>query len=385
MDNHPIPQDVTNFQFRLIGEMTLKQFAYLGAGVVIGWLMFLLPVFFIIKLPLALAFAGLGAFLAFAPIDGRPADVALLNFIHALFTPNEYIYQQTGGDITPVHQTAVIDTKMITVKPQEKKDDNQKTYFETLPTVARAAATTPTVAATPTDHIVPTIAPPPTTETSKTTTDVTKQEQEMAQKEIELSKQLEEAKKEEQQEPQKEMAHEKTAELEQELSSILSQKQELEAQLITLKKQLEEKKQQAVTPVTMEAPKQQTERVRKIPKTLGKSVGLPIAPDVPNLICGIVKDPRGNVLPNILVEVKDAEGNPVRAFKTNALGQFASATPLLNGDYTISFEDPTVKNKFDFIDITADGTVLLPIEILSIDAREELRKELFGQQTQTMQ
>lgn len=111
---------------------------------------------------------------------------------------------------------------------------------------------------------------------------------------------------------------------------------------------------------------------------MATAVGTPFVPDVPNLITGIIKDSRGNVLPNILIEVKDKDGNPVRAFKTNPLGQFASATPLLSGTYTISFEDPQGKHSFDAVEITANGEVLLPFEIISIDARERLRQELFG-------
>ena len=111
---------------------------------------------------------------------------------------------------------------------------------------------------------------------------------------------------------------------------------------------------------------------------MGKSIGLPNAPEFPNIVSGIVKDPRGNSLSNILVEIKDNENNPVRAFKTNALGQFASATPLTNGTYTIEFEDPKTENKFDTIQFSANGEVILPIEVISVDRREELRRTLFN-------
>jgi hypothetical protein len=83
-------------------------------------------------------------------------------------------------------------------------------------------------------------------------------------------------------------------------------------------------------------------------------------------------------LQNILVEIKDAQGNAVRAFKTNALGHFASATPLINGSYTISFEDPKGQNRFDTIAFVAKGEIILPIEAISIDQREELRRTLFN-------
>ena len=40
MDAHPIPQNVTSFQFKLVGEMTLKQFLYLATGMVIAYIFF---------------------------------------------------------------------------------------------------------------------------------------------------------------------------------------------------------------------------------------------------------------------------------------------------------------------------------------------------------
>jgi hypothetical protein len=101
-------------------------------------------------------------------------------------------------------------------------------------------------------------------------------------------------------------------------------------------------------------------------------------PIEPNLIVGTVKDPRGNLLQNILVEVVDLEGNPVRAFKTNNLGKFASATSVANGKYKIILEDPKQEHRFDEIQIEATGAPILPLEIKSIDKREELRRELFN-------
>lgn len=166
--------------------------------------------------------------------------------------------------------------------------------------------------------------------------------------------------------------------LEQQLAQIQSQKQALEQQLLDLSQKLKQQSGPQVFTPSEGQVKQETMLVRKIPKGAGKSVGLPIAPEFPNLLVGIVKDPRGNVLPNILVEVRDGQGNPVRAFKTNQLGQFASATPLLNGTYTLIFEDNSGKQKFDAVEIEAAGDVISPIEVISMDQREQLRKELFG-------
>ena len=61
MDNHPIPQDITGFQFKLIGDMTIKQFAYVAGGVIAGWFIYILPVLSLIRIPVALLAAGFGA------------------------------------------------------------------------------------------------------------------------------------------------------------------------------------------------------------------------------------------------------------------------------------------------------------------------------------
>ena len=167
--------------------------------------------------------------------------------------------------------------------------------------------------------------------------------------------------------------------LEKQLQGVLAQKEALTKQLIALQQKLELQKSNVFAPTMATAPLSgaKTQNVKQIPKGMGKNIGLPITPEFPNIITGIIKDPRGNPLGNILVEVKDKEGNPVRAFKTNGLGQFVSATALANGNYTVLFEDPKGQNKFDTIGFEAIGEVILPIEVTSIDEREELRKSLF--------
>ena len=99
MENHPIPQDVTGFQFKLIGNMTVKQFAYLASGVILAGILWKLPIYFLIKFPFCTFFAVLGAGLAYFPISGRPMDQMIGNYIKALISPTEFIYQKNGGKI----------------------------------------------------------------------------------------------------------------------------------------------------------------------------------------------------------------------------------------------------------------------------------------------
>lgn len=373
MDNHPIPQDVTGFQFRLIGDMTIKQFAYLAGGVILAWIFLASPLYFLIKLPFVIFFGGMGLILAFIPISGRPADTMIFYFFRAVFSPTQYTYKSPAGQ----QQTSAVEQQPV-AKLVKKESKQETVHLETplqavqdLPQQAPSPIPTP-VAAAPTPQPAPQEAlpeqPPATNgELSSEALAVANALIEAKNKETEAEKGSQEAA----------AAHEKVEDLEKELQTIQEQKQQLEEQLVRLQQQLQQKTQTVFTPSTA-TPVQQTQNVRKIPPALGKTVGTPFVSDVPNLISGIVKDPRGNVLPNILIEVKDKDGNPVRAFKTNPLGQFASATPVINGTYTISFEDPNNKQRFDSVELSATGEVLSPIEVISIDAREDLRKELFG-------
>lgn len=364
--NHPIPQDVTGFQFRLIGDMTVKQFTYLAGPSFLAWIFFQLPLSLLIKAPVSLVLGGIGASLAFLPIAGRPMDIMIVNFIKALFKSTIYIYKKRG--MRSWTSAIVLGSEKINIQKAEaqKPKTNKKSSMPQISAVPK-----------PTPQTIPTYSSPiPTQAVLKKPTPgqslkIDQPQQERLEKDQQVPKE------------EKESKNEILLDLQKQLQIVLAQKEQLAKQLMALQQKLDIQKENifaptvAKAPQVMPKPKIQTQNVRQVPKSLGKSLGLPIAPEAPNIITGIIKDPRGNPLGNILVEIKDTEGNPVRAFKTNGLGQFASATPLTNGVYTISFDDPKGQNKFDAIEFTAKGEVILPLEAISIDTREELRKALF--------
>ncbi len=377
MENHPIPQDITGFQFKLIGDMTIKQFAYLGAGVVLGFIMFSLPITPIIKIPIALIFVLIGVSLAYLPIEGRPMDAMIYNFIRAIFSPTQFVYEKPGTDIA---QPNLIQEE----KPKNELDKKEMVFFQSIANMPTQSTPAPVVTPAPTaDHAYAAIAPKEPIKADLPVKEEKPEDQEGLKKETELlQKELQEAKKQENTQAQGsqeyELAHKKVTELETSLNEVVFQKQELEKKLLMLQQQLAEQNKVAYAPSAMPQAPAQTQHVRTVPQTMAKTVGTPLAPEFPNIVSGIVKDPRGNPLPNILVEVKDNEGNAVRAFKTNALGQFASATPLTNGEYKIEFEDGKAQNKFDSVVFSATGQVIPAIEVISIDTREELRRSLFA-------
>ena len=110
--------------------------------------------------------------------------------------------------------------------------------------------------------------------------------------------------------------------------------------------------------------------------------GLPRLTTFPNVVTGITKDSDNNFLPGVLITVKDKGGMPLRALKTNRLGQFAASTPLANGVYFVEIEDPRARFTFDRVQITLNGSVVPALEIIAKSQKEltraHLEKELFG-------
>jgi hypothetical protein len=381
MENHPIPQDVTGFQFKLIGDMTLKQFAYLATGCILAWISFSSPALLVIRISLSAIFFLAGAGIAFLPLAGRPLDVMIVYFFRALFAPNQYMYEKIGRQILVPLPHVKIHHKKVAMQESESSD-KLRMFINSLPAVPQNEldkketnffnSLSDSFKGIPQPNSTPEVSQ----EVANTPKEagLTPEEQlEEEEKKIEAELAAAKAKETDNKNPEEaQLAHERVGKLEEQLSTVMLEKAKLEEQLANLTKvALKEK------PLPQDAIPQQS-HIRQIPKEMAVSIGIPITSEYPNVVSGIVKDSRGNILPNILVEIVDADGNPARAFKTNKLGLFASATPLREGTYMITFEDPQGKQQFEKVQITVSGQVLLPLEVISTDDRELLRRDLFN-------
>jgi len=94
MEQHPVPQPISSYEFRLIGSMTLKQFAKLSACCLVALIFYALPLPVFIKWPGIIFFALLGVGMAFFPINERPLDVWIISFLKAVFSPTQYIWKK---------------------------------------------------------------------------------------------------------------------------------------------------------------------------------------------------------------------------------------------------------------------------------------------------
>ncbi|MBP7832342.1 MAG: PrgI family protein [Candidatus Levybacteria bacterium] len=389
MENHPIPQDVTGFKFRLIGSITLKQFLYLlGAGG-IDLALYFLPMPIFIKIPLMGIPAIIALALAFVPIDGRPMDKMILNFLRALPGENEYIYRKVGVDMpffafnAPTHakpaaqsmdsrtsQKALLFSQLS--RSYFNADEEEQQGIQNISSLFQADAT-PTTGFV--NRVVNADAPPaPTSAAPIPTSAETKTQESLAKPFM----------------PQKNMeadAIQAAPVIPPIVSQPVAEQQPQAAAPIPVPPVV------AVEPVVPQvAETQSAPPVQKAeaPVMQAQTAAPTAAPtptfatpqasyESPNVIEGIVKDPRGKPLPHVIVEILDVNGIAKRTFRTGQNGMFVSATPMAPGIYTIHSEDTLKKQEFEDKVIEVNGSVLPVIEIISTDQREKLRRELFGQ------
>ncbi len=346
MDAHPIPQNVTSFQFRLVGDMTLKQFLYLASGMSIAYLNFVFVASYlpIIAWPVIILSALLGIAFAFLPIADRPLDHWLGAFLKAIYSPTKRVWIKKGKHYDQ-------DPNFI------KRLDLYKFkagFAQSIPQVAPVAI--PKIQPVSQSIPVPLPQKPPPAQEEKTPTPQEHTPQEATPEElsqtVELAKQAQNL----QMQivgTQKQLDAMKTSNSVEGINQILTHLQQLMNDASSVKRQL-------VT-VTHEAPTPQATtkvEVVTLPKTKPTQI---VLTSTANVINGIITDTAGNYLDGVVVVIYDKDGLPVRALKTNKLGQFSGATPLPNGKYTIQLEKDSLS--FDVLQITLSGLILPPIMI----------------------
>lgn len=353
LDQHPVPQNVTTFQFRLIGDMTLKQFGYLAGGAVLAYIGYSLPLPFFFTWPLAALFGLGGIGFAFVPVEQRPMDVWFLSFIRSVYSPTLYIWQREPAT-QPVQQTVPALPSLPTMPaiPSKATPKNiwatffakkkQKTIVNPLKMESHAVVTKE-------EPVVPTAPPPPPQPVVPVTPPVVQPSPPP---------------------PPIEQKKEEEPSVEQKLQTALDDKKKLEEELASIRQML--LSQQNPQPATPAVPVAEKKPVT--PQPAFRSY--------PNVITGTVRLQTGELLHSILVTVKDKDDIPLRALKTNKMGQFAASTPLPNGTYIVDVEDPKGVFSFQPIKINLEGKVVDPLIVVARSKqdleRQKLADALFG-------
>jgi hypothetical protein len=99
---HSVPQNIMSVEFKIIGDMSMKQFAFIAVPACIGFIMFITHVSNYITIPLTGIFLLLGVLGAFIPIDDRPLDQWITNFLITIKKPTQRIWMREPSGISSV-------------------------------------------------------------------------------------------------------------------------------------------------------------------------------------------------------------------------------------------------------------------------------------------
>ena len=119
---HAVPQNIMDVEFKLIGDLTMRQFTYLMVFGLFAYLVFSTVVGFF-KIPITLTFVMFGLAMAFVPIQERGMDEWFVNFVKAVYSPTQRVWKREP--ILPPAFTyqslAMVKQELITLAPTSSR------------------------------------------------------------------------------------------------------------------------------------------------------------------------------------------------------------------------------------------------------------------------
>lgn len=328
-EQHPIPQQVSSYQFKLVGDMTLQQFFYVAGGALVALLFYSSGLPSYVKWPIILFSFLLGIALAFFPLEDRPLAKWIILFIKAIYSPTLYVWKQTSIKFSyfqaestipaqPAVQTQPVQQTGKSFSQETTKLENEERKF--LEKVG--ADLGGSVASIPQDKPVE-----PSPQTTK------------------------------------------------------SQVHVPETKKVTV--QAQEKTQVQAKPETGK-PAAKPQGFRPTPSAGVKGLNVqsarfspeaapPLPPTKANVVVGQVVDTKGKIVENAILEIRDSEGRPARALRSNKLGHFMIVTPLVDGDYEITTEKEGFV--FDTISLKARGEIIPPLAVWAKEITQNQQAE----------
>jgi hypothetical protein len=332
MEQHPIPQQISSYEFRLVGDMTLKQFFQVGAGVVIALIIYGTGLPAYLKWPLIVFFTSLGGAIAFLPIEERPLQTWIFAFFKSVYSPTQFLWQKKPVKLEMLEPGHYINKRPIEPVAMFQDKTKLNEYLGSLP-----------AAKNPLDEQEALILNQYTDLFEKTIL------------------------------PQNMPVEAKV--LEETLEPAGIRIRTLSGPFVVEEEQPEpqifDQPQPQVVPVQTYANPAFPRHRGRPPKPIVKpieytnEIPVPATPPVPNLLVGMVSSPTGKIVDGAIMEIKDEAGNPVRALRTNKVGQFRIATPLPNGNYDIITDKEGMQ--FNAYKLVLKGEIVPPFEIKAIN------------------
>ena len=100
MQQHPVPQNITAFEFKLVGFMTLRQFSYVAIAGVLSFIFFVSGGDGITKWLFIIPISLLGVGLAFLPVGGVSFDKWIILFLHYISSPTKRVWRKEPKEIS---------------------------------------------------------------------------------------------------------------------------------------------------------------------------------------------------------------------------------------------------------------------------------------------
>lgn len=346
IQQHPVPQDISNYKFRLIGDMTIKQFASLGISIILSVVIYSVPLPFFFKYPLSFTFLLLGVGMAFVPVQGRTLDVWIVAFIKSIYSPTQYIWKH-GQEDSPSN---ILNTNSSTTQNLQSTNSTPNTPVVEINPPTADQTVEPPKPSTVTNHVLDTQTNVPLVKggnegdlNTQTPTNINP----IADTQTNVS--LVKGGNEEDLKPQiaiESQTNPSTGLVSQAPTSTSEQPEpKLEPQPIS----------QPTTTLT----------INDLPSTTPPTSSLPIpsTPSTPNTLVGLTLTPDGKTLDGVMVEIKN-QNLTLRATKSNKLGQFLFVRPLENGLYQILAEKDDYK--FETYSIELNGEIMNPLKIQAL-------------------
>jgi hypothetical protein len=386
MREHPIPQDITGYRFHIIGNMTIKQFAQMGAGCLLAFLIYSTNLINIIKWPLIGLSIGLGALVAFVPFEERPLDHWLVTFFKILYKPTKFYWKKEAKI-----PEAFLYTPQANTTPAEEEFDlsqvRRERIREYLSSVNRRDyhleqdqidEQTRITGLMQTFAQIKTTAPKPTA--SEVKPDLKVRVRGLGQSNQTHYDWGDANSEKYNQENQTKLNFNQilgtpidfqtplaTAQVAQNIQvpeqttiRIAQEAEQTDGAINTLSTNPDAQSQSYVDNATI--PQQEVPELSGA-VTYNSQLPFPTPPTEPNIVVGMVLTPQHDLVNDAIIEVKNKEGSTIRAVKTNALGQFFISTPLPVGNYFIVTEKENMT--FTPIQLPINDTVVHPIEIRS--------------------
>lgn len=332
MQEHPVPQQISSYSFKLVGDMTLKQFFEVAGGVGVGIFFYITGLPGIIKWPLILISVLIGGALAFIPFEERPLEQWIFAFFRSIYSPTLFYWKKIDSRPQyfqkelpviqeqfqkPKQEVQEIEAVKPEVLAQIQNAEVQKAEKETANFLSNLENTERAFLSQINNLFSLNLAPPKTPQT----------------------------------EPE---AREKPG-------LAVPETPKISVPLTTSIPKVEK----VITPA-------QNVQVSKVSETLKSNpildaqkaqfaTNVPSMPIQANTITGQILDTAGKIVEGAIIEIRDAAGRPARALRSNKAGHFLISIPFSNGKYEIITEKEGLA--FTPVSFEATGSIIPPILI----------------------